>query len=91
MAREKEKSYRVMAFKIILKDELADMFESEMQLRDRKKLPMARFIITQYFRERTIRDELDGPISHQNGKGAVPHFGDAPSPRKSAILRKLPQ
>lgn len=77
-----------MPFKIILPADLADLFEAEMKAQRRKKLPMAVWMILQYFRDKELRNQLEGLIQHRGGSGPVPHFGDEPSLRNDAAPRK---
>lgn len=81
-----------MAFKIILPVDLADLFEEEMRRQERKKLPLARFIIGKYLRSRTVQNEFESATPLRSGRAAhreVPHFEDEPSPQRGVIHRKV--
>jgi len=74
-----------LRFIVVLPPDMADLFEAEMKLQDRKKLPMARFIITTYLRQRSLdqdyqqftrrREEMNHqPGGHQFGSERdLPH------------------
>lgn len=70
-----------MRFVVRFPKELADLFEAEMKIQDRKKLPLVRFIVTHYFRGRLVRDEQN-PESPAAEKSSGPHFGARPSLRQ---------
>jgi hypothetical protein len=48
-----------LRFVVRLPKDLADLFEAEMKIQDRKKLPLARYIIATYFKDRALRNELE--------------------------------
>lgn len=80
-----------MRFVVRLPKALADPFEQEMKLTDRKKMPMARYIIATYFRERYLRKEFEEFIqlrTARNSAQEIPHFGDGLNPQHGATLRK---
>lgn len=76
-----------MAFKVILPEPLADLFEEEMQIQDRKKLTLARYIIGMYFRRKQF-EEFTQPRLGRGDRQGVPHFGDELHLQRAATLRR---
>lgn len=77
-----------LRFVVRLPKELSDLFEAEMKVQDRKKMPLARFIIHSYFRERFARKEVGGFMSPQTEvkKARGPHFGGKSYLRQDAAV-----
>lgn len=83
-----------LRFIVRLPKDLADLFEAEMKIHDRKKLPMARFIISTYFRERSFRKE-DATL-HQTGRSGGRqvgyHFGgNEPRLLQDGVVQRFPR
>lgn len=79
-----------LRFIVVLPPEVADLFEAEMKNQDRKKLPMARYIITQWLRQRA-KDADYAAFSARREKAvnaSGPEFGYERSPQHDATYRK---
>lgn len=72
-------------FLVLLPPDLWKLFQEEMIIQDRKKLPLARTIIAAYFREKAMRRALEAAKSPST-EAQVPgsHFGGQAFPPQSA-------
>lgn len=61
-----------LRFVLVLPPDLADLFEAEMEEQLRKKLPLARFIIAKYFRNKLIAAERTSAFFNRAQNEPVP-------------------
>lgn len=74
-----------MSFLVKLPPETAQLFQDEMKIQDRKKLPLARYIINLYFRRRLEEKEMDELRvlrDAQRRQEGPARFAEEPRPRK---------
>jgi hypothetical protein len=74
-------------FLVILPPDLAKLFAEEMVALDRKKLPLARLIIKQYFNDRKLRQEIDEFKQYQKEKKIL-RVGDDESESSDEAARR---
>jgi hypothetical protein len=77
-----------LRFVVRLPKDLSDVFEAEMKIQDRKKLPMARYIIACYFKQRALRGRED-PTRQQAAEDLPGHHFGALDLQPDATVRKL--